>query len=179
MRIVVVYESVFGNTHRIAAAIEHGARRGASTRLVFVGERATKDIADADVVVLGGPTHAFSMSTPASRSQAVAWTLDPKRHLSLDAGEPVGGVREWLDAQVIFPPRFAAFDTRASTMRHLPGSAARAIDRRLRARGVDRVCAPMDFYVSPDNELLPGEEERARIWGEQLSTSSIPSASTP
>jgi hypothetical protein len=27
---------------------------------------------------------------------------------------------------------------------------------------------PESFLVSKDNQLLPGEEDRARIWGQQL-----------
>jgi hypothetical protein len=177
MRIVVVYESVFGNTHRIASAIELGARQAASTRLVSVGDRASDDVADADILVLGGPTHAFAMSTPGSRSEAVAWTRDPKRHLALDGGEPTGGIREWLDGETLLPPRFATFDTRVQSMRHLPGSAARSADRRLRALGITRLAPPTSFYVSSDNELLPGEEDRARAWGEQLARASIAPAS--
>ena len=173
MRIVVVYESVFGNTHRIASAIEQGARQAASTRLVSVGDQASDDVADADVLVLGGPTHAFAMSTPGSRNEAVAWSRDPKRSLHLDGGEPAGGIREWLDGEILLPPRFATFDTRAQSMRHLPGSAAKGADRQLRSRGVTRLAPPTSFYVTSDNELLPGEEERARAWGEQLARASI------
>ena len=172
MRMIVVYESVFGNTHRIAAAIEHGARQYASTRLVSVGELASEDIASADALVLGGPTHAFSMSTPASRRDAVAWTRDPKRGLYLDAGVPTSGIREWLAAQSSLPGRFATFDTRAVSMRHFPGSAAKKADRELRFRGLSRMDSPMSFYVSSDNVLLPGEEERATAWGEKLARTS-------
>jgi len=171
MRIVVVYESIFGNTHRIAAAIEQGAREAASTRLVSVGARAADDVADADMLVLGGPTHAFTMSTPGSRDEAVSWTNDPKRGLHLD-GETTSGIREWLAGTPLLPAEFATFDTRAQSMRHLPGSAAKAADRQLRARGATRIAPPTSFYVTADNELVPGEEDRARAWGQHLAQAS-------
>jgi len=173
MRIVVVYESIFGNTHRIAAAIERGARDHASTRLVSVGDRAAEDVAAADIVVLGAPTHAFSLSTPASRHQAVVWTRDPERDLALDAGEPVTGIREWLDAHPHLPSYFACFDTRAQSMRRFPGSAAKSIDRRLRSNRLIQLASPRSFYVSSENALLPGEEDSAYAWGEHLATTSV------
>jgi hypothetical protein len=173
MRIVVVYESVFGNTHRIAAAIERGIRQHASARLVSVGSRAVDDIAAADVVVLGAPTHALSLSTPTTRRQAVDWANDPLRDLTLDSGEPVTGMREWLEGHPHLPAHFVGFDTRAQSMRHFPGSAAKVIDRRLRSRGLWQLSPPTSFYVSSENALLPDEEARAYAWGEHLATTSV------
>jgi hypothetical protein len=178
MRIVVVYESVFGNTHRIAEAIEQGAEQVANTLLLSVEDRAAGDVTDADVVVVGGPTHAFTLSTPSSRSEAVAWTTDPKRHLELDAGAPTTGVREYLDNGPALPRLFASFDTRAQSMRHFPGSAARGIDKQLRASGHTRLLSPASFYVSASNRLQPGEEQRAREWGQQLARACAEAAST-
>jgi hypothetical protein len=165
MRVVVVYESVFGNTRRIAAAIERGASEHATTRLSSVGARAIEDCSDADLILIGAPTHALGLSTPATRAEAVAWTHRPERHVSLDAGEPRTGLRDWLETRPRLPARFAAFDTRAASMRHLPGSAARRIDKRLRSRGLERIAPPENFYVSADSALLDGEEDRAYEWG--------------
>jgi len=179
MRIVIVYESIFGNTHRIAAAVEQGVRHAATTSLISVSEPAVAALSSADVLVLGGPTHAFSMSTPASRREAVSWAHDPNRHLSLDSAEPISGIREWLDNDVALPPLFATFDTRVASMRHLPGSAARAADKELRSRRLKRLAPPTSFYVSSHNDLLPDEEERARSWGEQLARASVATVSAP
>ena len=179
MRIVIVYESIFGNTHRIAVAVEQGVRHAATTSLISVSEPAVAALSSADVLVLGGPTHAFSMSTPASRREAVSWAHDPNRHLSLDSAEPISGIREWLDNDVALPPLFATFDTRVASMRHLPGSAARAADKELRSRRLKRLAPPTSFYVSSHNDLLPDEEERARSWGEQLARASVATVSAP
>jgi ribosomal protein L18E len=164
MRVTVVYESIFGNTHRIATAIQRGAAQHAAVTLSSVSDRSIP-LTDADVIVIGGPTHAFGMSTPATRGEAVSWTTKPERRVRLDAGAPALGVREWLEAHPVLPPRFATFDTRSASVRNLPGSAARRIDRRLRSRGLERVTPPMSFYVSSDNALLEGEEDRAYEWG--------------
>ncbi|MCU1543603.1 MAG: hypothetical protein JWM50_1468 [Microbacteriaceae bacterium] len=168
MRIVVVYESIFGNTRQIATAIQRGASEHASVRIASMGSRSLDGIADADLILLGGPTHALGLSTPTTRAEALSWTLQPERHVSLDAGEPRTGIREWLGSHPQLPAQFAAFDTRAASMRHLPGSAARRIDKHLRSRGLARVTAPASFYVSARSALLDGELDRASDWGSRI-----------
>lgn len=64
----------------------------------------------------------------------------------------------------------AGFDTRLRMPRWLSGSAAVGIDRRLSEAG-GRLIAPQEsfFVVGRDPELLPGELERATVWGASLS----------
>ena len=62
----------------------------------------------------------------------------------------------------------AAFDTRIDKPR-LPGSAARAAERRLRRLGFRIAARPASFYVAgTPGPLVAGEPERARQWGEEL-----------
>ena len=168
MKFFIVYESVFGNTRRIATAVEHGLRALAQTEMGSVEHTSPHAAAGYDVLVIGGPTHAFSMSTPSSRHDAIGWTQDGKHDLELDAGEPTTGIREWIADADSLPPAFAAFDTRVDGMRRLPGSAARRLTKRLRARGLTPLAPPTSFYVSSASELLDGEETRAEAWGASL-----------
>jgi len=78
-------------------------------------------------------------------------------------------VSEWLE---VLDPRpglsGAAFGTRAA-MPWVPGSAANAIGRRLRRRGVPLVGPAQSFHViGMEGPLVEGELERARAWGEEL-----------
>lgn len=61
MRALVVYESMFGNTEEVARAIGEGIAASMHADVVEVG--AAPDTVPADVILLvvGGPTHAFSM----------------------------------------------------------------------------------------------------------------------
>jgi flavodoxin len=54
MRAVVVYESMYGNTHRIANAIAAGLEAAFDVRVVPVSHAGPEVIADADLVVVGG-----------------------------------------------------------------------------------------------------------------------------
>ena len=96
MRAVVVYESMYGNTHVIATNIAAGLRDTHEVTLVSVS-RATPDlIAGADLLVVGAPTHLHGLSTASSRQAArkAAGKPDSGLELDPDAGGPA--LREWL-----------------------------------------------------------------------------------
>ena len=65
MRAVVVYESMYGNTHLVADAIGAGLSTAFDVRVVPVSEARPVVLADADLVVVGGPTHVHGMSRAA------------------------------------------------------------------------------------------------------------------
>lgn len=173
MRGLVVYESMFGNTQMIADAVADGLSRRLRVDAVEVGDAPTRLDGDVALLVVGGPTHAFGMSRPRTRQDAAKQA----------GGELVSkriGMREWLAA--LHTPRgmaAATFDTRVSKP-HLPGSAARAAEKRLRRLGF-RIAAPAEsFYVEGSvGPLLDGERDRAAHWGEQLGATSHESADEP
>ncbi len=160
---MVVYESMFGATRQVAEALAGGMSPAATVRLVNVND-AGGTFPAADLVLVGGPTHVHGMSRPETRHEAVAWTQDPARHLSLEPGAPGIGIREWLDGLTGPVGRFLAFDTRADTSRLLSGSAATHIQKRLRRAGGEPVAEPESFLVH-DNGLDPGELARAEALG--------------
>jgi len=71
MRAVVVYESMYGNTHLIADAIGAGLRSAFDVTVVPVAEAGPAVLAGADLVVVGGPTHIHGMSRASTRKAAV------------------------------------------------------------------------------------------------------------
>jgi hypothetical protein len=160
-RALVVFESMFGSTEAAARAVADGLRDLVEAEAARAGPDAT--VPDSlDLLVVGGPTHAFGMSRAATRSSAGQQGADAR----IAAGP---GLREWLAG--VHPAAglsVAAFDTRIRK-RGVPGSAARAAERRLR-RGGGRVLAPAESFWVADTPgpLLDGEEERARRWGRRL-----------
>lgn len=160
MRSLVVHESMWGNSRAVAEEIA----------CALGGEVTTLDVADApcnldgvDLLVVGGPTHAFSMSRPSTRIDAVAKGAPP--------GHQDHGIRDWLDELPLRRPgpSVATFDTRVGSMRHLPGSAARSAARLVRRRRLGRLVAVESFYVEDmAGPLLDGELDRAREWARGL-----------
>lgn len=168
MRTVIVFESMFGNTEQLAREIAAGLESsGAQVDLADVRNVRPADLGDCDLLVVGAPTHAFSLSRQSTREDAVRQGADPAR-----AGL---GVREWLatldDAfeTGAARPRVAVFDSRVGKVRHLPGSAAKRASRVLRTEGFDLVDSPTSFYVvDVKGPVVAGERERARTWGARL-----------
>jgi hypothetical protein len=171
MSAVVVYESMYGNTRRLAEAIADGIAGSDTARSAVrcepVAQAATEDLSAAQLVVIGAPTHAWSLSRPSTRRSAAQASAKPAAGLVLEPRATGGGVREWLAGRPAVPA-VAVFGTRMARNRLITGSSADAIARRFRRRGIRPVAAPENFLVSAHNELLAGELERARAWGARL-----------
>jgi flavodoxin len=149
---LVVYESMYGNTMQVAQAIADGLRDHVDAIVCEVGV-APDTLPDIELLVVGGPTHAFGMSRASTRE---------------DAGRR--GLREWTEAMSAptVPVAFAAFDTKVARPR-LPGSAAHAVARRLRRLGMRPVCPPATFLVKDsEGPLSDGELDRATAWGQSV-----------
>lgn len=169
MRAVVVYESMFGSTRRIAEAIGRGIQDegGGEVVVVHVGRLEAETVAGANLLVVGGPTHVHGMSRPRTRAAAPAMAAKPGSGLDLDPDAALPGLREWFDQVGRIHSDAAAFDTRNRGPRLLTGSAAKTISRRLRRHGCVMVASPESFLVTGPH-LLPGEEARAAAWGGRL-----------
>lgn len=145
MRALVVYDSRFGNTERIARAVGRGLEPYGAVRVVSVAGQGPAGI-DADLLVVGAPTQVRGMA---------------RRELQrlLDRLAPAA-----LDGKMA-----AAFDTRVSGRRLVTGSAATALARRLEVKGARLAAAAESFLVTPrGGALLEGEEARAEAWGRGL-----------
>ncbi len=163
MRARVVFESMFGNTEVIAQAVAEGLGGSLRVDLEEVGSAGNYIADDVDLLVVGGPTHAFGMSRERTRESAAEQAVGGV----VSTGE---GLREWLGAVTGGSPDVAAaaFDTRIDKPR-LPGSAAHGAERRLRRLGFHIVEPAASFYVTDTaGPLVDGERERARHWGELL-----------
>lgn len=162
-RALVVFESMFGNTQRIAEAVQEGLSVHISTDIFEVGTVPDRLPDDVELLIVGGPTHAFGMSRPGTRENA---TRQAGGHVV--SGRV--GLREWLVTleRTSQDVAVAAFDTRIAKPR-LPGSAARAAEKRLRKLGFRIAAGSESFYVTGTaGPLVHGERERARAWGEKL-----------
>ncbi len=163
MRALVVYESMFGNTEAIARAVAEGLAGHLDVELHEVGDAPAPITELLDLVVVGGPTHAFSMSRPESRTEAHA--------RGATHGGTAYGIREWLGQLARGPHSepVATFDTRVTRARRLPGSAARKAAKVVRKTGYPAAAGPESFYVDDvAGPVSAGELDRARAWGDRL-----------
>ncbi len=171
MRAVVVYESMFGSTRQIAEAIADGLGHSAAVRTVRVLDADPNVCEGVDLVVVGGPTQAWSMSRPSTRRGAPLHLSDPTNDLVLEPGADWGpGVREWIASLDRVVAMGAAFDTRISSPVLITGRASRSIRRHLARHGLTMIAPPESFLVDKKSHLVPGEVDRARAWGARLAT---------
>ena len=96
LRALVVYESMYGNTHVVASNVADGLRATHEVTLVPVAEATEDLVAEADLLVVGGPTHMHGLSSPATRRMAAQAAAKPASGLSLDPDACGPGLRDWL-----------------------------------------------------------------------------------
>ena len=148
MQTVVIYDSKFGNTEKIAEAIGRGLGALGDVRVMSTGEATATD--RPDLLLLGGPTQKRGAS-PALR--AFTDELPAALH-----GVPA-----------------ALFDTRYRGATWMMGSAAAEAAKAIQKTGGDLVAAPESFFMTRKGRmehqtLEPGEIERAEQWAASIAT---------
>ncbi len=181
MRVVVVYESMYGNTHHVANAIATGLGLELSLDseilVVPANDAIRETIEGCDLLIVGGPTHVHGMSRASTREAAVANAGKPESGLELDPDAEGPGLRDWFDSLDRIDGPAAAFDTRAPGPAILTGRASKGIASRLDRHGAKVMVEPESFVVTKDNHLEIGEETRARTWGTELALLLVKGAS--
>jgi Flavodoxin len=168
MRALIVYESMYGNTHAVADHIAEGLSPLFDTTVVPVSGATPHLVAATDLLVVGGPTHVHGMSRKTTRT-AARDAAEKDAGLELDPEAEGPGLRDWFD-DIEDGHRIAAaaFDTRIDAPAALTGRAAKGIARRLKDHGFQLVVKPESFLVDKHNNLLESEVERATAWGAAL-----------
>jgi flavodoxin len=160
MKALVVYESLWGNTAAVAAAIAEGL--GPEARALSTADAVGPELADVDLIVAGAPVLAFKL--PSEKIRESLRTTPPGAPAPADLSHP--SMNAWLEALPAGHGRAAAFDTQ---VRGPFGSAAPAIDKALQNAGYQSIAKPVGFIVKGKfGPLRDGELERARAWGEEL-----------
>jgi flavodoxin len=144
MKALVIYDSLYGNTEKIAQAI--GGALGAEAKVVKAGQTNAAEIASYDLLIVGAPTQ---------------------------GGRPMPAVKSFLDnipADALKNKKAAAFDTRVkSKWVKIFGWAATRIADVLKGKGVNLVAPPEGFFVTATKgPLVDGELERAAAWAKDI-----------
>jgi flavodoxin len=143
MKTLVVYDTLYGNTEKIARAIA-GAVKG-EVKVLRASEASPADLAGVGLLFAGSPTQ---------------------------GGQATKAMRAFLEkvpADALKGVRSAAFDTRLKTkLVKLFGYAAGRIDKALKDKGA-KPAGPGRFLVSGTRgPLADGEEERAAAWAKGI-----------
>jgi len=145
MNALVIYDSQFGNTKRIAQAIVAALSDFGEARAVRVDPTQPFACEGVDVLILGCPTQ-WRRPTPAMRSFLKKLSPEALSNLAV-----------------------ACFDTCLPWPRWRRGSAAGVMDKTLRKMGILPALPPESFFVKGgQGPLQSGEVERAAQWVRQL-----------
>lgn len=144
MKTLVVYDSVHGNTGRIAQAI--GDAIPGEVRVLRASQVGAADLEAIDLLIVGAPTH---------------------------GGRPTEGVQGFLGQALpdAFEGKsVAAFDTRlVAKWVRIFGYAAPRIARSLGEKGGKLAGSPAGFFVKgTEGPLEEGEVERAAAWAKEI-----------
>lgn len=146
MNTLVVYDSQFGNTEKIALAIADALRVFGQSQAVHVNPAHPSELDGVDLLVVGGPTQNMG-ATP--------------------------GIRAFLDK--VSPAQLrrvsvACFDTRYRQSQLFTGSAAAVMVKNLQKLGITPLAPAESFFVSRKaGPLVDGELDRAAAWARTLS----------
>ena len=140
MKALVIYDSTYGNTEKIAKAI--GAALTGDVKVLRAGEVNAAELNGYDLLVIGSPTY---------------------------GGRPMPSVAELLNKipeSAIKGKNVAAFDTRIpSKMAKIFGYAADRIAKSLKDKGANLLVPSEGFFVTGKaGPLKEGELERAADW---------------
>jgi flavodoxin I len=156
MRALVIFDSQYGNTEKIAQAICNTLKQQSEVEMVRVGQAKLEQLQGIDLLVIGSPTQQFR-ATEAMR-------------IFLES-IPVNGLKG---------VKVAAFDTRLtqafvdknkilSVFERVFGYAAERIAKALKQKGGELVLPGEPFYVEgTEGPLVAGEEQRAGEWAAKL-----------
>jgi flavodoxin I len=155
MKVLIIYDSMFGNTARVAQAMATALSNQTAVSVRSVDDVKPEDLARLDLLIVGSPTQGFR-PTPAIKK-----------------------LLNSIPAQALKDVKVAAFDTRISIedvgsrfltlMVNLFGYAAKPIADRLQKKAGKLVAPPEGFIVQgKEGPLKEGELERAVYWAKHI-----------
>ena len=144
MKALIVYDSVHGNTEKIARAIAEAITPSNEVKVVGAGEANPSELESTGLLIVGSPTH---------------------------GGRPTPAVQDFLNkVPKLQGVNVAAFDTRLmAKLVRVFGYAAGRIAGNLKRKGGTLIASPEGFLVTgTKGPLKEGELERAAGWAKGM-----------
>ena len=156
MKALVVYDSQFGNTEKIAQAISQELSSRMDIEILQVGNVKPEHLAGISFLVVGSPTQRFRQTTATTNFLKSI----PKNGLE---SIKVAAFDTRLTEKEIGENRILAFFV------SLYGYAAEPISKILQRKGGTLIVPPEGFFVEGmEGPLIQGELERASDWAKQF-----------
>jgi flavodoxin len=151
LKVVIIYDSFFGNTKEVALTIGQSLETENSVKILSVSEGNLKDLLDMDILVVGSPTRAFRPTKPLVT------------FLKSIPNESLKGKKA-----ACFDTRISLKDADSRLLNVLVkffGYAAEPMSKILLKKGASLLKEPEGFLVNEsEGPLKDGEKERALRW---------------
>ena len=155
MKILVIFDSLYGNTEKIALAIGKGLQSAGEVKVAKVNEVDPEYLDEFNLIVAGSPTQG-GRATAAFKeflSKIPPRSLKGAKIASFDTGIPGKGRRFFM-----------------RLLLKILGYAAPHLAKALVKKGGRLIIQPEGFFVEDkEGPLKPGEEQRATAWAQGLS----------
>jgi flavodoxin len=143
MKVLIVYDSQFGNTEKVAKAIAAALGTKEDIHVLRADAVKAEDMKGLDILVIGSPIHAWG---------------------------PTKGIKSFmksLEPEILSGVRAAAFDTGYPS--RMAGSAAKKIEKALSKAGCSIVAPARKFIVTGSKgPLADGELDKAAAWAKEI-----------
>ncbi len=161
MRTLIIYDSLYGNTERIAQLVGNVLQQQGEVEVIKVGAVRLDKLGEIDLLVIGSPTQQF---------------------------RPTVAMRDFLNTipnNFLKGKKVAVFDTRLTQAEiekspPLPffvkiyGFAAQRLEKKAKQKGAQILLPGEGFFVEGmKGPLVAGEVERAKKWASELVSLSI------
>ncbi len=154
MKALVIYDSFFGNTERIAQAIGNALGSQQEVQVIRVGNAQAAQLTELQFLFVGSPTRSYQ-ATPAIMTFLKSIPANSLKGIKVAA----------------FDTRFAASDVQSTVLRlviRFGRFAAQPIADHLKKKGGNLVLPPEGFIVKDaEGPLKEGELERAADWAKR------------
>jgi len=146
MKTLIVYDSFYGNTEKIARAIATALTPSGEVKVLRPSEVNPAELSSVDLLIIGSPTQG-GKQTPAIQEFLSKIPANAMKNVSV-----------------------ASFDTRLSTrLVGIFGYAAGKIAESLKGKGGNLILPPEPFFVKGrEGPLKDGELERAAAWAKKI-----------
>lgn len=163
--IIIVYDSIYGNTAEIAEAMASELRSANNVTSMAVQNARDLNLSGVDLLIVGSPTRGFH-ATP-----QIAEFLAGLRSIPKDIAGAAFDTRLDLDTVHPVPLRWVM---------GVGGYASMRIAAAMESLGIPMRGSPTGFYVlGAEGPLKEGEIQRARAWAADLASPQVPPASKP
>ncbi len=152
MKTLVVYDSVFGNTAKVAEAM--GAVLADQVRVMKINELALEQINDAELLIVGSPTRGFKPTENITNffKNLPAGSLQGKKAAAFDTRIPPESINSKFFRKIVV----------------MGGYADKSISNLMKKKGADLLASEGFFVQASEGPMVEGELERAADWVKKL-----------